>query len=47
MICQFPMPVIETQLITVINDWAKILDKGGQIDTFIFDLNIFYSFCKL
>ena len=29
----------ETQLIidTVINDWAKILDKGGQIDTFILD----------
>ena len=25
----------ETQLITVINDWAKILDKGGQVDTFI------------
>ena len=27
----------ETQLITVINDWAKILDKKGQVDTFIFD----------
>ena len=27
----------ETQLITVIDDWAKILDKGGQVDTFIFD----------
>ena len=25
----------ETQLITVINDWAKILDNGGQVDTFI------------
>ena len=25
----------ETQLITVINDWAKILDKGGQVDSFI------------
>ena len=25
----------ETQLITVINDWAKILTKGGQVDTFI------------
>ena len=24
----------ETQLITDINDWAKILDKGGQVDTF-------------
>ena len=28
----------ETQLITVINDWAKILDKGRQVDTFILDL---------
>ena len=27
----------ETQLITVINDWAKILDKRGQVDTFILD----------
>ena len=27
----------ETQLITVINDWAKILGKGGKVDTFIFD----------
>ena len=27
----------ETQLITVINDWAKILDKGGQVGTFIFN----------
>ena len=27
----------ETQLITVINDWAKILDAGGQVDTFILD----------
>ena len=27
----------ETQLITVINDWAKILDKQGQVDTFILD----------
>ena len=25
----------ETQLITVINDWAKILDNGGKVDTFI------------
>ena len=25
----------ETQLVTVINDWAKILDAGGQVDTFI------------
>ena len=27
----------ETQLATVINDWAKILDNGGQVDTFILD----------
>ena len=27
----------ETQLINVINDWAKILDKGGQVDSFILD----------
>ena len=27
----------ETQLITVINDWAKILAVGDQVDTFISD----------
>ena len=27
----------EIQLITVINDWTKILDAGGQVDTFILD----------
>ena len=27
----------ETQLATVINDWAKILDNRGQVDTFILD----------
>ena len=27
----------ETQLTTVINDWAKILDNGGQVDSFILD----------
>ena len=27
----------ETQLITVIDNWAKILDKQGQVDTFILD----------
>ena len=27
----------ETQLTTVINDWAKILDSRGQVDTFILD----------
>ena len=29
--------VCETQLTTVINDWVEILDKGGQVDTFILD----------
>ena len=27
----------ETQLTTVINDWAKILDNKGPVDTFILD----------
>ena len=27
----------ETQLTTVINDWAKILHNRGQVDTFILD----------
>ena len=27
----------ETQLTTAINDWAKILDNRGQVDTFILD----------
>ena len=27
----------ETQLVMIINDWAKILDKDGQDDTFILD----------
>ena len=27
----------QTQLTTVINDWAKILDNGGQVDTFTLD----------
>ena len=27
----------ETQLIIFIDDWAKILDEGGQVDTFILD----------
>ena len=27
----------ETQLATVINDWAEILDNKGQVDTFILD----------
>ena len=27
----------ETQLATVIDDWAKILDNYGQVDTFILD----------
>ena len=25
----------ESQLITVINDWARTLDKGEQVDTYI------------
>ena len=29
----------ETQLITAINYWAKILDAGGQVDTFILDFD--------
>ena len=27
----------ENPLTTLINDWAKILDNQGQVDTFIFD----------
>ena len=27
----------ETQMVTVINDWAKILDKGRQVDSLILD----------
>ena len=27
----------ETQLFTVINDWTKLFDAGGQVDTFILD----------
>ena len=27
----------ETQLTTVINDWGKIIDMKGQVDTFILD----------
>ena len=27
----------ETQLTMVINDWAKLLDNRGQVDTFILD----------
>ena len=29
--------VCKTKLTTVINDWVKILDKGGQVDTNILD----------
>ena len=29
----------ETQLTTVVNDWAKILDNQGQVDTFILDFD--------
>ena len=27
----------DTQMTTYINDWVKILDKAGQVDTFILD----------
>ena len=29
--------ICESQFITIINDWAKILDKDGQVYTFILD----------
>ena len=29
--------ICETLLTTVINDWARILDNGGHVDTFILD----------
>ena len=29
--------ICESQLITVIDDWAKILDNQGQVDAFILD----------
>ena len=29
--------IVVKQLTTVINDWAKILDNRGQVDTFILD----------
>ena len=35
------MHICETQLTTVINDWAKLLDNGGQVDTFILDFETF------
>ena len=31
------MDTSENQLTTVINDWAKILDNRGQVDTFMLD----------
>ena len=40
----------EIQLITLINDWAKISDKGGQDDTFISDFekkNLAHSFMNV
>ena len=33
----------ETQLITVTNDWAKSLDAGGQVDTFILDFKKIFN----
>ena len=35
--CSIKNKHFETQLTTVINDWAKILDNRGQVDTFILD----------
>ena len=32
-------PSCETQLATVINDWAKILDNKGVVDSFVLDLD--------
>ena len=37
----------ETQLATVINDWAKILDNQGQVDTFILDFDCLKFFCAV
>ena len=37
----------ETQLTTVINDWAKILDNSGQVDTFILDFEKAFMFIKV
>ena len=34
----------ETQLTTVINDWAKVMDISGHVDTFILDLGKSCSF---
>ena len=36
----------ETQLTTVINDWAKILDNRGQVDTFILDFEKAFELLK-
>ena len=33
----------ETHLITFINDWTKFLDKGGQVDPFILDVENAYD----
>ena len=33
----------ETQLTTVIDDWAKILNKQGQVDTFILDFKMSFK----
>ena len=33
----------ETQLIAVIKDWAKILDHGGQVSTFILDFEMAFD----
>ena len=33
----------ETQLVMAINEWAKILDKGGHVNTFILDFESAFS----
>ena len=35
----------ETQLATLINDWAKILYNKGQVDTFILDFEKAFAQC--
>ena len=29
--------ILSGRIVAVINDWAKLLDVGGQVDTFILD----------
>ena len=37
----------ETRLTAVINDWAKILDSGGQVDTFILDFEKAFAILRM